>query len=181
MKATFFSALLFMCSIVLAQEQKNSSPGQTIVKNNNLLKLNSIGYGFGFFSTTQNDGGLSGIIELGLVANKNLFLVNYLSGSTFTILGLAGIKITEFNLQIGREHKVTNWFSIQGFAGLGYINQEMQSYSSKAEPFTSATVPIRLKLVCYTGKHFALMSNSNYSINATSNNFSSNLTFQHIF
>ena len=181
MKTTILSALLFICSIVLAQEPKNNSADKTIVKNNKPLKLNSIGYGFGFFSTTQNDGGLSGIIELGLIANKNLFLVNYLSGSTFTILGPAGIEITELNLQIGREHKVTNWFSIQGFAGLGYINQELQSYSSKAVPFTSASVPLRLKLVCYTGKHFALVSNSNYNINATSSVFSSNLTFQHIF
>lgn len=181
MKTKILIVLFFIGHYYHAQSINNLSSYQTSAKNNDKLKINSIGYGFGFFSTTQKDGGISAILELGLVFNKNLFLINYFSGTTFTILGPAGVDVTEFNLQIGKEHKLSNWFSIQGFVGLGYINQELQNYKSSAIPFTSVTLPLRLKLLCYTGKHFALVSNSNYSINSTSGNFSSNLTFQHIF
>ena len=97
-------------------------------QNNDKLKLRSFGYGFGFFSTSANEGGVSGILEMGVSYDKNLFLLNYLSGSTFNILGPPGVNVKEFNFQIGRELKASSWFSVEGYVGLGNFTQDGKSY-----------------------------------------------------
>ena len=111
---------------------------------------------------------------------KNLFLINFLSGATFIILQGPNISVSEFNFQYGRELKVSNWFSIEGYAGIGNFTLTSSSYYYPKN-ISVASFPIRIKLICYTGKHFALVSNSNYTMNSYINNFSSNLTFEYHF
>ena len=168
MKKVTFLILLLLCYSLSNYAQSNEK-----------LKFRSFGYGFGFFSTSANEGGVSGILEIGISYNKNLFLFNYLSGSTFNLFGPPGVNVSEFSFQVGRELKASSWFSVEGYAGLGNFSQE--SKQNYLKQISVLSVPLRLKLICYTSKHFALISNSNIALNSFSNNFSSNLTFQHNF
>ena len=153
---------------------------QSSAQSTSSVKVRSIGYGFGFFGTEGGDGGLSGILELTVAENKNLFLVNYLAGSAVVIFG-PSISVNELNLQYGREFKASNWFSVECYAGVGYFQQEKSGRYTSETLYSGASVPLRFKMIFYTGKHFALVSNSNMSINSFGTNYSSNLTFQHHF
>ena len=150
------------------------------------LKIHSLGVGFGFFVAEYKFSGLCSLLDCTIEYDKNLLSLNYLDGSEISIdIFYSSPKnhVNELNLQYGRELKVTNWFSVESFAGIGNyrLNTRLSFFPL---PKTSViSIPIRVKLLFYTGKgkHFAISSNNNYSINKLNSNFSSNLTFQYNF
>ena len=150
------------------------------------LKVHSFGAGFGFFTSDYDINGICTFLDVTVEYNKNLLSLNYLDGKQLT-LGVLGstpvYHINEFNLQFGRELKIVSWFSIEGFAGVGNYNLDIKSSFYPLPSASAVSIPVRIKLLFYTGKqkHFAMSSNNNYSINKLNSSFSSNLTFQYNF
>ena len=155
-------------------------------QDNSKLKFHSLGVGFGFFASGYDINGVCSFADATVEFNKNLLSLNYLDGEELNlgILGSSpGFHINELNLQFGRELKINNWFSIEGYAGVGNYKLNIRSSFYPLPSASLTSVPIRLKFLFYTGKgkHFAISSNNNYSINKLNPNFSSNLIFQFNF
>ena len=172
-KIKFTTLLLFLSTVSFSQD-------------NSKLKFHSLGVGFGFFASGYNISGVCTFADATIEYNKNLLSLNYLDGEELNlgIFGSSpGFHINELNLQFGRELKINNWFSIEGYAGVGNYKLNIRSSFYPLPSASLTSVPIRLKFLFYTGKgkHFVISSNNNYSINKLNSNFSSNLTFQFNF
>ena len=75
------------------------------------------------FLSLDGDG-IAGNLEPEMGYNKNLFIMNYLSGTTVVVLQGLKINIGELNFQLGQEFMLNNAFSIQGYFGFVRYNQK---------------------------------------------------------
>lgn len=149
--------------------------------NSSKIKIHSTSVGFGGYYTKKyiENGGASFLVDVVFDYKKNLFLVRHLSGAEIGIVGKSTHNFNEIALLYGRELPITKRFFLEGFTGFGYYKQKSKTDFKLTG--SDISVPINLKLIFKTGKHFTLGLNNNYSINSLSNNFSSNLVLGYNF
>ena len=151
-------------------------------ENDSKLKIQSANIGFGgfYFKTILSEGGgVTLFADATFSINKHLISSSYLTGAEIGILGSSTYNFDEVSLLYGRELKVANWLSFEGFAGLGFYNQN--SKESYVVDCKSVSYPIRINTKFYFNKKFGMGFNTNYSINSVNNNFSTNLIFHYRF
>lgn len=93
---------------------------------NNKISLYSADVGFGIFLYDLNakeGGGVSFFANMTTGIHKNLIGLTYFAGVDAPVFGESQYNINELSLSYGREIKPFNWFAVQGFAGVGYYNQ----------------------------------------------------------
>jgi hypothetical protein len=105
------------------------------------LKLHAVDCGFGFF-LTDNFGGLSIHSSMVLNNNSNLYSFSVIAGTELKILGGPTARFVEYNLQYGRQLKLANWLSFEGFAGIGYYIQD--SSKSVVRDYRSLSLPFKI-------------------------------------
>lgn len=167
----FITIFLILVSINVAAQENDSK-----------LKIQSANIGFGGFyikTIFSEEGGTTLFADVTFSINKHLISSSYLSGTEIGILGNSTYNFDEISLLYGRELKVANWLSFDGFAGLGFYNQN--SKNSYVADDKSVSFPIRINTKFYFNKKFGMGLNSNYSINSVNNNFSTNLIFHYKF
>ena len=77
----------------------------------------------------------------------------------------------------GREVKLAKWMSFEGFAGLGYYNQN--SSKNAIQDSSSMSLPLKVNTKFYFNKRFGTGIMYSYTINDVNNNFTANLLFQY--
>lgn len=151
------------------------------------LKVNSLSFGFGIYNQQHfTSKGITGNIDFSISYNRNLLIMyvaggfggNDRRGNIFALGTDAVSSYKEIDLLYGREFKITDWFSIEGQFGIGTFTQDI---SIIEENRSSVCFPIRLKLLLYATKKFALGLNSNYNINTINNINSNDLIFHFKF
>lgn len=146
------------------------------------IKFHSVSAGFGGFyfkKEISEGGGISYLTDVTLSKGKNLLSVAYLGGDEIGVVGSSNYSFSEISLSYGREFKVNNWFSLEGFAGLGFYNQT--SGVADVADDNSISFPFKINSKFYFNKRFGMGINAHYSLNSVNNNFSSNLIFHYKF
>jgi hypothetical protein len=148
------------------------------------LKLQAVNIGFGGFyidvKGTSEGGGASFFADATFSIGKNLISATYLTGSDIGILRASEFNFHEFGLGYGREWKATNWLRFEGFAGLGYYNQN-SDVPEEIPDDNVISFPLRINTKFYFTKKFGMGFNANYSINSLNNNLSVHLIFHYRF
>lgn len=170
MKKSIIMCFLFLLSSTIYSQESTS------------IKFHSVAAGFGGFyfkKDISEGGGISYLTDVTLSKGKNLLSVAYLGGDEIGVVGSSNYSFNEITLYFGREFKVNNWLSLEGFAGLGYYNQT--SDVADVADDNSISFPLKINSKFYFNKSFGMGINANYSINSVNNNFSSNLIFHYKF
>lgn len=77
---------------------------------------------------------------------------------------------SEYNLTVGKEFILNNWFALEGHLGVGYFQTEERfSINEPKETFGTVGFPARIKANFYLGKQFAFGLNPNVNINVGNN------------
>ncbi|MCF6129597.1 outer membrane beta-barrel protein [Flavobacterium sp. AS60] len=149
------------------------------------LKMHAVNLGFGVFNAHKNATDASGLTFLAdatFALDKNLFSVSYLGGQEEAILADTKYNFNELSLLYGREWRAAKWFSLEGFAGVGYYNQKIEDEATdETEKKNTVSIPLRVNPKFYITKKFGLGFCINYSINSRANNLSENLIFHYRF
>ena len=170
MKKSIITCFLFLLSTTIFSQESTT------------IKFYSVSVGFGGFyfkKGISEGGGISYLTDLTLSKGKNLLSVAYLGGDEIGVVGSSNYSFNEVSLSYGREFKVNNWFSLEGFTGLGYYNQKSDFGDISND--NSISFPLKINSKFYFNKNFGMGINTNYSINSVNNNFSSNLIFHYKF
>jgi hypothetical protein len=157
MKQVFTLFLIFICSNVFSQDKTNYSISFSVL---------------GYYSDLKPDGirGFNGNFELSKHFKKNNILSFYTSfGFGITeknnkIDNLQGY--TEFDLLYSRQFKINSFLILEPQSGIGYISF---GNTSDGENENEISLPIRLKLLVFTGKKFALGLSANSNFNSHKN------------
>ncbi len=176
MKTFLFFVILFSGINNYAQERK--------------LKLHSISAGIGFASfSPESVGGVAGTMDLAIIFNKNLFSLYFEAGEESLgnlLIILEDQRFTEYNITYGRAFHFNDWLVLEGHAGIGYfklktrtLKLNFRGYNTESE--STIGVPLRIKLMFYTGDHFGLGINPNVNINSLTSTFTANLMAQYRF
>ena len=148
--------------------------------NDNKLKFHSIAMGFGGFNVKNaysEDGGVSFTTDIVLAVNKNLISTSYITGSEVGLLGGSTFSFNDLSLSYGRALKVTNWFYLEGYLGLGRYTQERSRYLVNYG--STVSFPIKINTKFYFNKKFGMGLNTSYITNKINNNLSVNLIFHY--
>lgn len=153
------------------------------------LKLHSVSIGGGatWLSSDNSsrglNGGLSQVSDFSVALNKSLFSLYFNAGNDLTIFNGTDESYYEINFTYGREFELKKWLKLEGHFGLGHFKYGLKDKSTNFEKTTTSTIgfPIRLKVLFYTGEHFAIGLNPNTNLNSLSNTISGNLIFQYKF
>ncbi len=167
-----FFLTLFLISSLWCYSQNNESK----------IKLHSASIGFGGFylkKTNSDGGGATFVINGTIKSNKNLVNLCYLTGAEIGVVGSSSYNFSEISIAYGRELKPVNWFSLEGFAGIGSYIQNSNSSSFKEGK--AIAFPIKLNLKFFFTKKVGAGLNNSYSINQLNNNFSTNLIVHYNF
>ena len=170
-KAFIITAIAFSTFVCKAQEESSSK-----------IKVYAVNVGVGSFHFQKDINGHDGvsvITDLTISLNKNLISGFYLAGTSIKILDGYNYGFKEVSLLYGREWKATNWLRFEGFAGLGYFNQNTKDPNIGDD--STISFPLRVNTKFYFTKKFGMGFNTNYSINSINNNFSTNLIFHFRF
>lgn len=169
MKNILFFVML-ISNVVLAQDKK--------------LRFHSTSLGIGIFyindvqpnspSETVQNGGFSVFAEINMNSHKNLFSISYLHGAEMAILGPSYFNNSEYNLMYGREVPIANWFSTEGFVGIGLYNQKDLIDNNEFNQ-TKIAIPIKINLLFFPNGQFSIGLNGNYNFNALNNKMSTHL------
>jgi hypothetical protein len=146
------------------------------------LKIYAVNVGLGSFHLKKDVNGHDGlafISDLTVSLDRNLISVAYLGGTSLKILDGPNYNFKEYSLSYGREWKVANWFSFEGFAGFGHFTQT--SKDSNIGTDKTVSFPLKVNAKFYFTKKFGMGLNTNYSINSVNNNLSTNLIFHYKF
>lgn len=169
-KKVFAISVFFISTALIAQEHK--------------LKLHSISFGLGFLGSASesSSGGFNINADMTTNYNKNLFSFNINAGGELRLFD-ASENYTALNITYGRALELSNWFTIEGHLGLGYFNYSLKDSSTDFMTISRSTIgiPLRVKLLFYTGRHFAIGLNPNVNFNSLVNTYSGNLIFQYKF
>ncbi|BFP42053.1 hypothetical protein FGF1_28980 [Flavobacteriaceae bacterium GF1] len=148
------------------------------------LKLKSLSIGAGFMGSSSETsiGGFAVSLDLSMMLDKHVFSLYLSDGSELDLVD-AEEKYTELNLTYGRPINLNPWIKLEWHVGLGHFRY---SYKSNVTDFVSNKestigVPIRAKLIFYTGRHFGIGINSNVNLNALVNTYSGNICLQYEF
>lgn len=166
---TIILSIFFAISVTVAQGQSN-------------IKLHSAELGIGGFSINNKlyeGGGASFVADITAAIDKNLLSVSYLTGTEIGIISSSAYSFYEYRIQYGRTLPVTYWLEFEGFAGLGYYDQ--QSDSNTVIDDRVISFPLKVNIKFYYNQHFGLGINTNYSINSINNNFTANLILHYRF
>ena len=169
-KAFIFVAIAFITFTAKAQESRSK------------IKLYAVNVGLGSFHFQKDINGHDGvsvITDLTISLNKNLISASYLRGTSIKILEGPNYSFEEYSLLYGREWKAINWLRFEGFAGLGYFNQNSKDPNIGND--NTISFPLKVNTKFYFNKKFGMGFNTNYSINSVNNNFSTNLIFHYKF
>lgn len=175
MKKVILSSVICLSTLMVqAQESKSK------------LKFHAANLGFGGFYVdtpgSSDAGGYGFLADVTLAIDKNLISVSYLAGTDDSIIGGATYSFNEPSLLYGREWKPTDWFALEGFAGVGYYLQKAETDEDNSmEKESTISFPLRLNTKFYFTRKFGMGINSNYSINSANNNLSVNLIFHYRF
>ena len=142
------------------------------------LKFYSADIGFGFF-LNNSFGGMSVHSSIALKSKKNLFAITAIAGGEINILGGTTASFEEYNLMYGRELKLAKWMSFEGFAGVGYYNQNSCKNAIKDD--SSVSLPLKVNTKFYFNKHFGMGIMNCYTVSDLNNNFTTNLLFHYRF
>lgn len=152
------------------------------------LKLHAANAGIGIFYIdmpgSDDGGGVDFMADVTCSLDKNLFGVSYLTGAEVGILGESNYNFHEVCALYGREWRPAKWFALEGFAGLGYYNQntDFTEYDdAQLKDGNGISVPLRLNTKVYFGGSLGIGLNTNYSINAINNHLSVNFLFHYRF
>lgn len=139
----------------------------------------SLSTGIGICSGQKNDGGLNFYIDLTTEYKKNLFSLSFSTGAEFNLFD-ASRDYKEFDLLYGREFKLADFFVIEAYTGIGIFNESYKDYSSDFKKMSESTIalPIKIKMLFYVSKNFALGLNPNLTLNKIDNIYSGNLVLQ---
>lgn len=157
MKQIFTLLLVFICLNVFSQDKTNHSISFSVL---------------GYYSDLKSDGirGFNGNLEFSKHFKKNNILSFYTSfGFGVTeknnkIDNLQGY--TEFDLLYSRQFKINKFLIVEPQSGIGYISF---GNTSGEENENGIGFPIRLKLLAFTGKKFALGLSANSNFNPHQN------------
>lgn len=170
-KIIFITAIAFNSFFVNAQESDSQ------------LKLHAANIGFGGFSfkkANYEGGGAAFVADLTASINKNLISASYVNGAEIGLIDTSSYQFYEFSMLYGREWEATKWLRFEGFAGIGYYNQDVDDVADEGIPDDkSVSFPLRINSKFYFSKIFGMGLNTNYSINSVNNNFSTNLIFHY--
>lgn len=163
MKQVFTLLLVLICLNVFSQDKTNYSISFSVL---------------GYYSDLKSDGirGFNGNLEFSKHFKKNNILSFYtalgfgITEKNNKIYNLQGY--TEFDLLYSRQFKINNFLIVEPQSGIGYASF---GNTSDGENENKISLPIRLKLLAFTGKKFALglsvKSNFNSHKNIHSLNF----------
>jgi hypothetical protein len=164
----------------------------------NSLQLKSTSAGIGYFlmktnfhNSSREKGGLAFQLNLLAAKNNNIFKISYILGNDLAIYGSSDFKVNEFNLMYGRESKVKNWLSLQGFAGIGYIHlidkteynigTSTENGIFKNETYNKVAFPLSLNINFLPDNRIGFGISTNYNINSSANNFSQQIYLTYNF
>lgn len=171
-KLRCFLPILILTTCLAVRSQENQK-----------MKVKSFSFANGIHGSASPlyDGGLHLGVDLATEFKDNIFSVNFGLGGEVSIFGTAGW-YHELNLTFGREVFLKPWFAMEGHIGLGYINYVDRIYGN--EEFVRigkkvVGVPIRLKVLFYTGKHFGLGINANMNLNSHATLYSGGILIQY--
>jgi hypothetical protein len=153
------------------------------------LKFHSTDLGFGIFLLKKDGvvgGGAGLMVNAAVSLDKNLIAASFLTGSEIGIIRSSAYDFREFCLLYGREWRAAKWFAVEGFAGVGYYNQngdinyaDIPNYTEESR--NAVSFPLRLNAKFYFNQKIGLGFNTNYSINSINNNLSINATLHYRF
>jgi hypothetical protein len=176
-KVIFITAIAFCTLIVQAQESASK------------LKFHSADLGFGIFQLKKSGvvgGGAGLMVNVAFSLDKNLIAASFLTGSEIGIIRNSAYNFRELCLLYGREWRAAKWFAVEGFAGVGYYNQngdiaydDIPNYTEESR--NAVSFPLRLNTKFYFNQKIGLGFNTNYSINSINNNLSFNATLHYRF
>ncbi len=178
MKKTIFITAITFCFVTgLAQESAAK------------LKFHSADLGFGIFQLKKSGvvgGGAGMMVNAAFSLDKNLIAASFLTGSEIGIIRSSAYNFREFCLLYGREWRAAKWFAVEGFAGVGYYNQngdiayeDIPDYTEESR--NAVSFPLRVNAKFYFNQKIGLGFNTNYSINSINNNLSINGTIHYRF
>ena len=142
------------------------------------LKFHAVDIGFGFF-LNNHFGGMSIHSGIALKNKNNLYAFTIIAGGELNILGGPTASFEEYNLQYGRQLKLANWITFEGFTGIGYYNQN--SSKSNVIDHSCLSIPLKINTKINFSKRFGIGFMNNYSINKINNNFTTHLLFHYNF
>jgi len=146
------------------------------------LKFRSISAGFGICAGEINDGGINGYLDVTTAYDKNLFSFAYSTGAEFELFD-ASRNYTEIAALYGREINLSRIIKIESYIGLAYFNVNYKNddtnFNSKSE--SAIGIPLKVKLLFYVSKNFALGLNPNITFNSIENIYSANFILQYKF
>ena len=139
------------------------------------LKLNATSLGFGYlYSSIQTQKlGVNFNFDVSAKLKQNIFSL-YLNRGYFIQLNEREEKITEASLTYGRAIDFYPWLRGEAHMGIGYFNHSVNLSFSESR----VGIPLRLKLLLRTGKHFSIGINPNLNLNRVGTSFAGNLVFQ---
>ena len=146
------------------------------------LKFRSISAGIGICAGEINDGGINGYLDVTTAYDKNLFSFAYSTGAEFELFD-ASRNYTEIAALYGREINLSRIIKIESYIGLAYFNVNYKNddtnFNSKSE--SAIGIPLKVKLLFYVSKNFALGLNPNITFNSIENIYSANFILQYKF
>ncbi|MES2410966.1 MAG: hypothetical protein V4535_05930 [Bacteroidota bacterium] len=171
MKKTIFITAIALSSLTAKAQESGSK-----------IKLHAANVGLGTFHFQKDINGRDGLsffTDLTVSLGKNLITASYLGGASVKLLDGPTYTFEEFNLLYGREWKAVNWLRFEGFAGIGYYDQNSKDPNIGHD--NAISFPLRVNTKFYFTKKFGMGLNTNYSINSVNNNFSNNVIFHYRF
>ena len=157
MKAKFYHPFLFFLFISNLSQHTYCQ---------NKIRLHSVATGFGGFyiNKAQTEGGgisftLNGTLEI----NKNLVNLSYLTGAEIGIIDSSTYNFNELSIAYGKELQLANWFSFEGFVGIG--NYRQNSNYNNLYSGNSISFPVKLNTKFFFNNKIGIELNNTYSIN----------------
>ena len=147
------------------------------------FRIKSITYGIGTYKISNRSSVFvaHSSFDLTTIYNSNLFTLSNNVGFGFgknekSNTDLEGFY--EFDFLYGREFELSDRFRLETHAGLGFISQNNSTDSDEKQ---SLAFPIKLKILYYFGKRFAIGLNPNVSFNKVNAIYSLNFVFHKTF
>jgi hypothetical protein len=140
------------------------------------FKFKSIEYGFGTYKISNRNSVfvLNSSLDLTTVYKSNLFTLSNIIGFGFGKNNNSNTDLEgyyEVDLLYGRAIKLNEKIYLETHTGIGFISQNNTTIRNEKQ---SMALPLKLKLLYYTGKRFAIGINPNASFNKVNTIYSLN-------